>query len=114
MTPSDKKQLRSKITEDLEAAQAQVSSLNSQIKPVEPSEAIGRLTRLEAINDQRRLEASLADTHRQITLLQIAEARLDDEDFGQCAECDQPIPIGRLMLLPHSQMCVRCKEEGEG
>lgn len=40
--------------------------------------------------------------------LKYALERLDDKDFGICAKCQQAIPIGRVMLMPHSRFCARC------
>lgn len=35
----------------------------------------------------------------------------DPEDFGLCIDCDEPIPMGRLELMPWAQRCVRCQSE---
>ncbi|MCP4715287.1 MAG: hypothetical protein GY868_09235, partial [Deltaproteobacteria bacterium] len=33
---------------------------------------------------------------------------IDDPDFGLCAECGEPIPFKRLMIMPGSTLCVGC------
>ena len=35
------------------------------------------------------------------------------EQFGVCQECGEPISFERLDALPHTRLCVRCKEEEE-
>lgn len=36
-----------------------------------------------------------------------------DEDFGICEECEEPIPLGRLLLVPGATLCVACQSEME-
>ncbi len=33
----------------------------------------------------------------------------NDEEFGLCEECGEPIPIQRLMVLPDATFCVPCQ-----
>jgi DnaK suppressor protein len=35
---------------------------------------------------------------------------IDDPDFGLCCECEEPIPFARLMIMPESDLCVKCAE----
>jgi DnaK suppressor protein len=35
---------------------------------------------------------------------------IDDPDFGLCHECEEPIPFARLMIMPESDLCVKCAE----
>ncbi|WP_079713416.1 TraR/DksA C4-type zinc finger protein [Salegentibacter salinarum] len=30
------------------------------------------------------------------------------KNFGICARCKQPIPVGRLMIRPERLLCVNC------
>ncbi|MDH5637886.1 MAG: TraR/DksA family transcriptional regulator [Nitrospinota bacterium] len=72
------------------------------------------------INDEatrtmsRRLLMSIGDKSLD-TLRQIEEAleRIDDGGYGECAECESPIPEGRLELIPFAIFCVRCQEQME-
>jgi hypothetical protein len=36
-----------------------------------------------------------------------------NEDFGICEECEEPIPIERLLIVPEADMCVNCQSEME-
>ena len=36
-----------------------------------------------------------------------------NEDFGICEECEEPIPIERLLIVPEADMCVNCQSEVE-
>jgi len=35
------------------------------------------------------------------------------DEYGICQECGEPIAHERLDALPHTRLCVRCKEEEE-
>lgn len=37
----------------------------------------------------------------------------NDEEFGLCEECGEPIPIKRLMILPDATYCVPCQRNLE-
>jgi DnaK suppressor protein len=58
-------------------------------------------------------QAALSNAKRKLPLLQHALTQVDDPNFGICYECGKPIPLGRILLMPESTMCVRCAEEYE-
>ncbi|HEX3974664.1 MAG TPA: TraR/DksA C4-type zinc finger protein [Solirubrobacteraceae bacterium] len=64
------------------------------------TEAVGRLTDI-GVGDS--LERVLARTER-------ALAKLDDDSYGMCDVCGDPIPPGRLRALPDAVLCLRCAE----
>lgn len=37
-----------------------------------------------------------------------ALSRLEDGSYGTCAGCGQPIPYGRLLVMPETKHCVTC------
>ena len=75
-----------------------------------PDNAIGRLTRLEAISSQNISEASLNSAQAELVNLEKALSKLKMLDFGVCARCQKAIPEGRIMLMPESILCVSCLE----
>ena len=79
------------------------TSLQEGSRPVSPDNAIGRLSRMEAINDQNMVKANLRTTEARIGRLKQTLNHMDDEDFGLCAQCEEPIPFGRLLLIPKSK-----------
>ncbi len=34
--------------------------------------------------------------------------RIEDDDYGNCAECGTGIPVARLEVLPYTRYCVEC------
>jgi len=77
-------------------------------QPVAPDDAIGRVSRMDAINNKSITEAALRNAEEKLTKLRYMQDHLDSPDFGNCARCGQKIPSGRLILKPESPYCVRC------
>lgn len=111
MNESEKKKLEKCIREKIESVKTDILSYTELAKPVSPDSAIGRLTRMEAINSKSINEASLNNAKHTLSRLEKALKLLDDPDFGYCYECEEIIPFARLMILPESVYCVKCAEK---
>lgn len=111
MDESKKAELRTRIEQELKDLQQSISSLEDQTKPVAPDQSLGRLTRLDNMNNQAVARDSLSKARMRMLKLQRALEHMDDPDFGYCEECGEEIPLRRLMLLPESTMCVACAEQ---
>lgn len=59
----------------------------------------------------KELLMSMSTNDRQ--LLQSIDAaldRIDDGDYGKCANCGQPIQEKRLEAVPWARHCIRCQD----
>jgi DnaK suppressor protein len=83
------------------------------VKPVELDTAIGRLTRMDAMQQQQMAKANRESHRRRLQLVQAALSRIDRGDFGYCARCEEPIGFPRLKARPESILCVSCKSSSE-
>lgn len=108
MNDQDKTQLESHIRSRIDAVKADIESYTQLAKPVSPDNAIGRITRMEAINSKSINEAALNKSKQTLSNLEEALKLINDPDFGLCAECEEPIPFKRLMAMPESAFCVKC------
>ena len=104
----DREALRLHIIEEQEKVQGDISSLKGQTGPVEPDNAIGRISRMDAISSRKISEAKLRDARSRLVLLEHALTRIDDPDFGLCSSCGDPISLPRLRLMPETKLCVDC------
>jgi DnaK suppressor protein len=76
--------------------------------PVSPDRAIGRLTRLEAIQSQQiSLEMRRLQNAR-IQLVERALARVESGTYGICLRCEEEIAPKRLDVHPETPVCIRC------
>ena len=110
MENKEKAKLKANIEEKLIAIKEDIASYELLTKPVSPDNAIGRLTRMEAINSKSINESILRKARDTRSQLERAVAKIDNPNFGLCRECDEPIPSARLMVLPETDLCVQCAE----
>jgi DnaK suppressor protein len=111
MQLQDKKKLAQQIREKIETVRKDIDSYAKLTQPVAPDDAIGRLTRMDAIGNKSINEAALREAKNTLARLERALKMIDRPGFGICVECEEPIPIARLMIMPESDMCVECAEE---
>ena len=71
-------------------------------------DSVGRLSRMDAMQQQAMAEASERARQRDLVRIEMAERRIASGDYGHCEECDEEIPDGRLAIDPMATHCVRC------
>jgi RNA polymerase-binding transcription factor len=108
MDTKKKEQIRQKMAEQLTALETRIETFKKLSKPVSPDNAIGRITRMEAINSKNINEASLVKSIRTLNKLKKSITLIDNPDFGNCINCEEPIPYKRLLIMPETPFCVSC------
>jgi len=98
------------LKETLESAL--VDTVDS-IKPVDLDEPIGRLSRMEAMQQQNMAVANRRNFEARLEQALAALGRLDRGDYGQCRECEEPIGYRRLKARPESRLCLVCQSSQE-
>ena len=71
-------------------------------------QSVGRLSRMDALQHQAMAKATQARRGQLRSRIDAALARLDEGEFGYCAECGEDIPFKRLELDPTVPNCVNC------
>ena len=71
-------------------------------------QAVGRLSRMDALQNQAMAKAQQARRDTEAHRLRAALARMDEDEFGYCEACGEPIPRGRLELNLAATKCVSC------
>ena len=110
MEVEERQKIKEKIQEAIAVAEKDIASLKELTRPIAPDNAIGRLSRMEAINTKSINEAALNTAKHKLTKLKYTLANIDNENFGICVDCGEPIPLGRIMIMPESNLCVACAE----
>ena len=85
-----------------------ISKLKEQTKPISPENAIGRVSRMDAINNKSINDAALKNAINKLSLLESALKKINSDDFGICIQCKNEIPLQRIVLVPQSTKCVNC------
>ncbi|MGK0385735.1 MAG: DnaK suppressor protein [Patiriisocius sp.] len=104
----DKKSIQYRIEEELAKTKVLLVQYKELTKPIAPENAIGRISRMDAINNKTVNEAALRKTQQKYKNLEIALSNIDDVTFGICRKCNTPIPEGRILLMPQATSCVHC------
>ncbi len=108
MTKQEKAKLKENIIVKIALFKEQIEELKEITKPIEPDCAIGRVSRMDAINNRSVNEAALRQKQKQLIGLEYAIKNINDKKFGICITCGQSIPLGRILIMPGSKRCVNC------
>ena len=95
---------------EIESTKKKIDTYTKLCQPIAPENAIGRVSRMDAINNKSVVEAALREAQNKMQQLLLMQNKTEDDDFGSCLNCKQPIPFGRLMIRPHSKYCVNCAQ----
>ncbi|MDC0272255.1 TraR/DksA family transcriptional regulator [Crocinitomicaceae bacterium] len=110
MNKDQKQDIKKRILEELKKTEEAILDYKESTKPISPENAIGRVSRMDAINNKSVVEAVLRKAEEKLNKLKRVLNKVDDADFGICIRCGEPIPIGRVLLMPQSRNCVRCAQ----
>lgn len=108
MTESEKKEISQIIDEQIRSVEDEIKELTELTKPVSLDASIGRLSRMDAINNKAINEMALRDKKKVLTKLERAKEREQEGKLGLCLKCGSPIPFGRLKIMPYTTRCVNC------
>jgi DnaK suppressor protein len=109
MDEIEKTELVDRIKKRKLEIESNLASLDESAKPVDLNAPIGRLSRMDAMQQQ---QMSLhAKKQAQLSLLQVEEAvkRLENGTYGFCLKCEGEIPTKRLIAKPEAPFCTRCQ-----
>jgi len=110
MDETQKKAIQKKLLTEINSTQKKIAEYTELCKPIAPENSIGRISRMDAINNKSIVEAALREAKNKMQQLKVMQNKIKDDDFGTCIKCKQHIPLGRLMIRPHSKFCVNCAQ----
>ena len=108
MTSSEKKQLKEIILSNISTIKEEIEELTELTQPIPLDAAIGRVSRMDAINNKTINEASLRNKKKVLKRLERIFENAESKEFGLCQKCGIEIPFGRLEFMPHVTRCVKC------
>jgi DnaK suppressor protein len=104
----DKELLKQHFEKEIAKTRKKILQYKDMTQPVTPDDSIGRISRMDAIQNQSISESALRQAEENLKKLLYMQIHINDEDFGICVKCHAPIPPGRLILMPQSRFCVKC------
>ena len=108
MKKENQKIIKRKILEEIEKTSNSIIDYKKMTKPIAPDDAIGRVSRMDAINNKSVLDAALRKAEIKLKKLKIVQKEIKTKGFGLCLKCFKQIPIARLIIVPESKKCVHC------
>ncbi len=108
MPELNRAQIETQIIDRISKLEKDIVMLKDLTQPISPDCAIGRVSRMDAINNKSVNEAALRKKEVQLSALKESLRNIDSDDFGKCIKCGIQIPIGRIMIMPESKKCVNC------
>lgn len=98
----------SSIRDQIKAIEGHLTENDDAKDPIKPDAAIGRLSRVDAMQNQQMRLALQRNRRDEIARLQNALKLIEAGKYGTCNGCDEDIPDARLDAVPDAQMCVPC------
>ena len=90
--------------------EATLSRSQEAAQPVQlDQQAIGRVSRIDAIQQQKMVEANRARQKIRLSQVKAALNAIDEDDYGYCRRCEEEIELRRLMAKPESAICLDCQ-----
>ena len=108
MTPEEKQKIIDYLKKEKAKLEIKIADLKELTAPVSPDCAIGRVSRMDAINNRSVNEAALNSAKSKLRNIEISLEKSEEADFGKCRQCGFDIPVGRLLVMPGSTRCVAC------
>ena len=108
MDKESRKIIEKKILEEIEKTSTNILEYKKMAQPIAPDDSIGRVSRMDAINNKSVLDAALRKAEMKLKKLKIVQKEINKHGFGQCLKCKKHIPIARLIIVPESKKCVNC------
>lgn len=97
----------------LEEEAAELKALSQQSKDARApvtldQQSVGRLSRMDAIQQQSMDLAREERRQVRIKVIEAALKRIADDDYGYCLVCGDDIPYERLKADPAATKCIDC------
>lgn len=86
-----------------------LEGIKESARPVDLNDPIGRLSRMDAIQQQQMALNAKKQIEINLELLEQALKRLERDEYGVCLSCEGPIEEKRLLAKPEAPFCTKCQ-----
>lgn len=101
--------LEREMSDEVERLESRMASSRDTVRPVELDPgSVGRLSRMDELQNQAMARNLRDREHRRLEELQRALERIPVGTYGTCGSCGGEIPYPRLEAFPETSTCVRC------
>ncbi len=101
------------IVKEIEKLEKEIKQLSSEALS-EEERSIYAVHAADVSGDFYEKEFSaglLSKEYETLSVLRYALEKIEHGTYGICESCGEPIPKGRLKIMPYALLCVKCEEE---
>lgn len=113
MNLSEQEKYRPVIEGKIAELKKALSETDSTAAPVAPDNAIGRLSRVDAMQQQQVALESRRRRQDLLSRLERALKLINEGEYGTCPKCKEDIGEKRLNALPDAIFCISCAADLE-
>ena len=115
LTDAQREELEAAL-EALEAGLVAALALASEgARPVTlDQQSVGRVSRMDAMQQQALAASSRRSLELRLGQVRAARTAAEEDRYGECKLCEEPIGYRRLRARPESPLCLACQGSREG
>jgi DnaK suppressor protein len=105
-------QLKAALERQLEElAQTEETAREGSKTVVLDQSSVGRLSRMDALQSQAMSVETNRRRAEQLKRIRVALRKIEEEDYGYCDDCSNPIDPRRLLIDPAARYCIACADK---
>lgn len=108
LTPEQIEELREQLELLLTDLEEKLDTSRENVKTVGLDQPIGRLTRMDAMQQQKMAQEERRRRDIRRNQVRAALSAIESGEYGYCRRCEEPIGLKRLKAKPESPFCVAC------
>lgn len=113
LTDKQRKELHRALLELRRELLKQLEDSCDGAKPVSLEQPIGRLSRMDAMQQQSMVQANRRTARNRLNRVDSALRRYDGDGYGLCVACEEEIGYARLKARPETPFCIDCQSKKE-
>ena len=109
MEAAQKELIKQKIESEIASLKKDIISLEESVQPIAPDVSLGRLTRMDAIQQQQMTKANRSTCEVKLRQVKASLELIGKDEYGFCRSCEEPIGYPRLKARPEAPYCLSCQ-----
>ncbi|MBX3288807.1 MAG: TraR/DksA family transcriptional regulator [Acidobacteria bacterium] len=107
MTKANLKAIKKRLIEEREQIIGKLAGNDLSIDDSETPDPVDLAVR----NYSKNVMLAVSENEsKQLTLIDEALRRIEDDEYGNCQNCEKPINMKRLNAIPWARYCLECQE----
>ena len=113
LTLEQERELKAALELLAQELEQSLSASGESAKTVDLDEPIGRLSRMDAMQQQKMAMANRQNIQIRQHQVRAALVAIEDGEYGECRKCGDEIGYPRLSVRPEAPFCVTCQASVE-